>query len=99
MPSRPTVELIPPGTLRADEVRRHIDAARERLMALTDDLDGKRLLGPKLAIFNPPLWELGHVAWFQEHWCLRMRADGTLAPSRLDDAGARPGPRGARATP
>ncbi|MET0680257.1 MAG: selenoneine synthase SenA [Burkholderiales bacterium] len=86
MPSRPTAELIPPGTLRADEVRRHIDAARERLMALTDDLDGKRLLGPKLAIVNPPLWELGHVAWFQEHWCLRMRADGTLAPSRLDDA-------------
>ena len=43
-------------------------------------------MGPKLAIVNPPLWEIGHVAWFQEHWCLRMRADGTLAPSRLDDA-------------
>jgi iron(II)-dependent oxidoreductase len=86
MPSRPTADLIAPGALRADEVRRHLDAARERLLVLTGDLDGERLLGPKLAIVNPPLWEIGHVAWFQEHWCLRLRADGTPAPSRLDGA-------------
>ena len=86
MPSRPTAELIPPGTLAADEVSRHLDAARQRLLVLAGDLDGERLLGPKLAIVNPPLWEVGHVAWFQEHWCLRMRPDGTLAPSRLADA-------------
>jgi iron(II)-dependent oxidoreductase len=23
---------------------------------------------PQLATINPPLWELGHVGWFQEHW-------------------------------
>ena len=86
MPTRPTADLIPPGTLAAEEVRRHLDAARDRLRALTGDLDGERLLGPKLAIVNPVLWEIGHVAWFQEHWCLRMRPDGTLAPSRLDGA-------------
>jgi iron(II)-dependent oxidoreductase len=86
MPSRPTADLIPPGTLPADEVRRHLDAARERLLVLTGDLDGERLLGAKLAIVNPVLWEIGHVAWFQEHWCLRMRPDGTLAPGRLADA-------------
>ena len=86
MPNRPTADLIPPGALAAETVRRHLDAARERLVVLTGDLDGERLLGPKLAIVNPPLWEIGHVAWFQEHWCLRMRPDGTLAPSRLADA-------------
>jgi gamma-glutamyl hercynylcysteine S-oxide synthase len=86
MPSRPTADLIAPGALRADEVRRHLDAARERLLVLTCDLDGERLLGPKLAIVNPPLWEIGHVAWFQEHWCLRMGPDGAPAPSRLDGA-------------
>src|SRR5207237_6189173 len=26
---------------------------------------------PRLDIVNPPLWELGHVAWFQERWALR----------------------------
>src|SRR5262249_7849985 len=34
-----------------------------------------------LAIVNPPLWEIGHLAWFQERWCLRYRQDGTLAAS------------------
>ena len=29
---------------------------------------------PRLAIVNPPLWELAHIAWFQEHWCLRYSA-------------------------
>jgi gamma-glutamyl hercynylcysteine S-oxide synthase len=26
---------------------------------------------PKLATLNPPLWELGHVGWFQEWWIAR----------------------------
>jgi len=50
-------------------------ASREHLTRITAGLDGKRLLGPKLAIVNPPLWELGHVAWFQEYWCLRRRGE------------------------
>jgi len=29
------------------------------------------MIGPRLAIVNPPLWEIGHVAWFQEFWVLR----------------------------
>jgi len=51
-------------------------ASREHLTRITADLGGERLLGPKLAIVNPPLWELGHVAWFQEYWCLRRSARG-----------------------
>jgi iron(II)-dependent oxidoreductase len=60
MPSELTVEL-------EAELRR----ARARLRAVADDLAGERELGPKLAIVNPPRWEVGHVAWFQEYWCLR----------------------------
>jgi iron(II)-dependent oxidoreductase len=52
---------------------RDLRSSRERLSRLTADLDGDRLLGPKLAIVNPPLWEMGHVAWFQEYWCLRRK--------------------------
>lgn len=26
---------------------------------------------PLLPVLNPPLWEVGHVAWFQEKWALR----------------------------
>lgn len=60
--------------------------ARDRTLALVCDLDGDQLLGPRLAIVNPPLWEVGHLGWFQERWCLRRRCDGTLAPSVLPNA-------------
>jgi iron(II)-dependent oxidoreductase len=59
-------------TLLAAELR----ASREHLTRITADLEGEQLFGPKLAIVNPPLWELGHVAWFQEYWCLRRSARG-----------------------
>ena len=62
--------------------------SRARAVRLTADLDGERLLGPKLPIVNPPLWEIGHVSWFQERWCLRQRADGSLADSILPGADA-----------
>ncbi len=42
---------------------------------------------PCLAIVNPPLWELGHVAWFMEYWCQRHRGEAMPPlPSRLPDA-------------
>jgi iron(II)-dependent oxidoreductase len=57
--------------------------ARRRTLDLVADLGDDQLLGPRLAIVNPLLWEIGHVAWFQEHWVLRhalgeapLRADG-----------------------
>ena len=62
--------------------------ARARALRVTGDLRGDQLLGPKLAIVNPPLWEIGHLSWFQERWCLRLRADGTLADSILPGADA-----------
>ena len=43
--------------------------------ALTDALfgviDAARLDVPKIPIVNPPLWEIGHVGWFQEFWIHR----------------------------
>ena len=60
-----------------------LNDARRRTRALTEDLEGPQLLGPELAIVNPVLWELGHVAWFQERWCLRLRADESLSASLL----------------
>src|SRR5687768_16676342 len=63
-----------------------LDEARSRTLGLIADLDGAQLLGPRLSIVNPPLWELGHLGWFQERWCVRRRADGTLSPSLLQGA-------------
>ncbi len=63
------------------------DAAPGRLRRISKaDLEGPQLFGLKLPIVNPVLWELGHVAWFQERWCLRLRADESLSESLLDGA-------------
>src|ERR1700730_4218053 len=63
-------------------------ASRSRSTRITAGLEGERLLGPKLAIVNPPLWEIGHLGWFQERWCLRERKDGQLKESILPNADA-----------
>ena len=55
----------------AEELELALVDARARSLALLEDLDDEEMLGPKLRIVNPPLWEIGHVAWFQERWTLR----------------------------
>lgn len=48
---------------------------------------------PRIATLNPPLWELGHVGWFQEWWIGRnmQRALGTrCAPSHARLASIEP---------
>ncbi len=57
-----------------DAITAWILDARERTLALAAALSPDDLLGPRLSIVNPPLWELGHVAWFQEKWVLRHAA-------------------------
>src|SRR5690349_2753083 len=58
--------------------------ARRRTLELIEDLSDAQMLGPHLATVNPPLWEIGHLAWFQEKWLLR-RGGG---PSLRADADA-----------
>ena len=48
--------------------------ARARTVGLTADLNDEQLRVPRLDILNPPLWEIGHVAWFHEKWNLRHQA-------------------------
>ena len=45
--------------------------SRARTLELVEGLDGEQLLGPMLGIVNPLLWEIGHLAWFQEHFVPR----------------------------
>jgi iron(II)-dependent oxidoreductase len=57
------------------EITELLSEARSRMLGLFVDLDADRLIGPEQHHVEPPIWELGHVAWFQEHWLLR-RLDG-----------------------
>ena len=58
--------------------------AQELTRNLTRIVDGKPPAVPMLAIVNPPLWELGHIAWFQEFWL--HRGGDFAAPSILAHA-------------
>jgi gamma-glutamyl hercynylcysteine S-oxide synthase len=94
------------GTDEADALRRGPPAAvrvallqaRERTLRLAEDFRsalGPRPQVPYAAELNPPLWELGHVGWFQEWWLgrnpqrdLGVRADPAVSrpPSLLPPA-------------
>src|SRR6476646_4684824 len=45
--------------------------ARARTLAIYAGLDLDAVRFPRLPIVNPALWELAHIAWFQERWCRR----------------------------
>lgn len=66
-------------------------AARARTLSYYGGLDLDADV-PQWATVNLPRWELAHIAWFQEFWCLRdgvRAASGApLPPSRLADADA-----------
>ena len=80
--------MKPPTSIKPAALAGELTASRARSTQITRDLRGEQLLGPKLAIVNPPLWEIGHVAWFQEHWCLRYRGSDAIADSILSGADA-----------
>ena len=59
------------GTPTSAELAELLRDARARELELFRDLDGDQLLGPQEHFLEPPIWELGHVGWFQELWLLR----------------------------
>ena len=75
----------------ADRLGSALHDARRRTLSFYAHLDLERLRVPYLEIVNPPLWELAHIAWFQEFWCLRYRPDdpaGTRVAPLLEGADA-----------
>jgi iron(II)-dependent oxidoreductase len=70
-------------TMTAAQLIDWVCDARSRTLELVDDLDDAQLAVAPLPIVNPFLWELGHVAWFQEKWVLRDRGG---SPSLHDNA-------------
>ena len=53
--------------------------SRQRTLELVSDLSDEQLRVPVVDIINPPVWEIGHVAWFQERWALRhLRGEASV---------------------
>ncbi|GJE37258.1 selenoneine synthase SenA [Methylobacterium persicinum] len=60
-----------PQTVTSADLVAGLRAVRARTLELVEGLDHADLMGPRLAIVNPLLWEIGHLAWFHEHFVLR----------------------------
>ncbi|HEX4856747.1 MAG TPA: DinB family protein, partial [Limnobacter sp.] len=88
-------------TADADFLRAALIRTRERTLGLLSDYAaslGEECRVPCRPELNPPLWELCHVAWFQDWWLARnpdwhlgvkCRPDGPRRESRLYNADAR----------
>jgi len=61
----------PTSGASAAELVAQLREARHRTRRLTEDLSSAELMGPRLDIVNPVLWEIGHIGWFHEYWTLR----------------------------
>ena len=55
-----------------DQLAAWVGDARRRTLDLVADLRDEQLVGPMLDTVNPLLWEVGHLAWFQERFVLRQ---------------------------
>jgi iron(II)-dependent oxidoreductase len=58
--------------LPASELGQLVKEARQRTLALVDDLADGELEVPLMEIVNPFRWELGHTAFFYEAFLLRI---------------------------
>jgi gamma-glutamyl hercynylcysteine S-oxide synthase len=67
------------------ELASQLRQARTRTHRLTDELSSEQLMGLKLDIVNPVLWEIGHVGWFHEYWTLRHSHGQAPLIDRADD--------------
>src|SRR5262249_58295419 len=77
---RGLIEMLTSSTLAE-----WVTDAGQRTLALVADLRDDQLLGPRLDIVNPLLWEIGHLPWFYDKWVLRH---GTGRPAARADAEA-----------
>jgi iron(II)-dependent oxidoreductase len=67
------------------ELASQLQQARTRTLRLTSELSSEQLMGAKLDIVNPVLWEMGHVGWFHEYWTLRHSHGKAPLIDRADD--------------
>jgi iron(II)-dependent oxidoreductase len=67
-----------PLTPRADELLAAMDAARERTLALVAPLDDEQLEKVHSPIMSPLVWDLAHIAAYEDLWIAHRLGGGEL---------------------
>jgi gamma-glutamyl hercynylcysteine S-oxide synthase len=68
------------------QLREALLEVRAQVLELLAGLQASQWTVPVLAHINPPAWEFGHLAWFQEFWCVRSQMGELQWPSCLPEA-------------
>src|SRR5471030_2746880 len=68
------------GLNEGERLARALRESRARTLGIYGHLDLVVIEVPCIPIVNPPLWELAHIAWFQELWCNRQGAAASILP-------------------
>jgi iron(II)-dependent oxidoreductase len=58
-------------TEKGREIADRLIDTRKRELDLMRDLSDAQMVGQRMRIVEPPIWELGHVGWFQDKWILQ----------------------------
>lgn len=69
-----------------EAIARRLDAVRARTLGLFDAIDPEIAHRPPDAIMSPPVWDLGHIAAYEELWLVRRLVDGHALHPGLDAA-------------
>lgn len=70
-----------PAEVRSEELVDALLDARKLELELLEGVADSQLLGRQAHFLEPPIWEFGHVGWFQEYWILRhLDRQETLLP-------------------
>jgi iron(II)-dependent oxidoreductase len=67
------------------DLARLLSERRDYELELLDDLTDEQLRGISIREVERPIWEMGHVGWFQEYWILR-KLDGANPLMKGSDA-------------
>ncbi len=74
-----------PLTETGKEIADRLIDTRIRELELMQDLSDEQMLGSSMRIVEPPIWELGHVGWFQDRWILQNLDQRPPVDPRADD--------------
>ncbi len=71
----------PSAAVPPEELAGWLKDARQRTLAVAAGLSPEQLIGPHGQTYNPILWTLGHIGFFQERWAwCRLRGEPPLHP-------------------
>lgn len=63
--------------------RRDLEAVRERTWRILGGLSDDDLLTREAAYLSPPVWDLGHIACYEEHWLVARVAERPMRHPEL----------------